>query len=118
VSGEPTPTTPGTSGSGTSATPPVSLTNNPTPSQRIDENGSTVVTNIRIPTKCGIEYMRFQKKWWRTPDPIKNPPDEWGQEYQDGDVRIMTKRKVRFEPYGLTDVIEFHPTKKTPPPCN
>src|SRR4051794_18273352 len=113
-SGEPTPTV---SGSRPIGPTPVPSVLHPTPSQTITSAGSTLVTHVYVPTKCGVEYLQFEDHWYRTPHPIKNPPEGWTTPTQDGDVRLISKGHVHFEPYGLSDVIDFYRTSRTPPTC-
>lgn len=74
---------------------------------------------LRLSTKCGIQFLQTGEQWWETsPFGDGGPPPGWPSPYAKGvqlggdmgDVLIFA---TKYEP----DMLWFHLTTRTPPPC-
>lgn len=71
-----------------------------------------------IYTHCGVESLRVDGRWWRAVETLPGggepgePPDGWGDPYQEGELTLNSKDSITFETKG--EEVDFVPSEDEP----
>ncbi|MFN2470436.1 MAG: hypothetical protein ABR583_05500 [Gaiellaceae bacterium] len=72
-------------------------------------------------THCGIEYARFDGRWWLADPPLDdgshNPPRGWGNPSQPGTMELVAPDRAKFRAEELSATFRPAPASYEPPGC-
>lgn len=68
----------------------------------------------RLYTHCGVEYLRFDGRWWRADPPLRDPvPAGFGNPEQEGTVTLGSPDRLSFRG-PLRQRVDFVPAASAP----
>jgi hypothetical protein len=97
-------------------------------SETIYDNASTLASakvgtlyRYNLLTHCGIEYLRFDAKEWKTNthlgDGMGNPPPDWPNPFALGVVTLLNASQLTFT-FSGKPLVQFHVTSEIAPICS
>lgn len=70
-------------------------------------------------THCGVESLKVAGRWWQAVEPLYgddgsgDPPEGWGDPYQEGEMTLSSADSITFEANGTE--VEFVPAPENKP---